>query len=113
MKRLILFIAIICSSLQLLAQDKKDIVTEHYKVNGVCEQCKKRIEDAAYIKGVKYAEWDVSTHDLTVTYNISKTSADAILQSVAKSVHDNDKVKATDKDYHSIPSCCYYRTVSK
>ncbi|MGN6566988.1 MAG: heavy-metal-associated domain-containing protein [Flavipsychrobacter sp.] len=112
MKRFIAFLITILFSTQIFAQNK-DIVTEHYQVNGVCEQCKKRIEDAAYIKGVKHAEWDVKTHDLTVVYRPSKTSAEEILKSVAKAGHDNEKVQATDKDYKDLPSCCYYRTVSK
>ncbi|MBS1689615.1 MAG: cation transporter [Bacteroidetes bacterium] len=112
MKRFIAFLILIFISAQLFAQ-AKDIVTEHYKVNGVCEQCKKRIEDAAYIKGVKRAEWDVKTHELTVVYRPSKTSADEILKSVAKAGHDNEKVQATDEDYEHLPSCCYYRTISK
>lgn len=112
MKRFIAFLITILFSTQIFAQNK-DIVTEHYQVNGVCEQCKKRIEDAAYIKGVKSAEWDVKTHDLTVVYRSSKTSAEEILKSVARAGHDNEKVQATDEDYKGLPSCCYYRTVSK
>ena len=48
-----------------------DVVKASYTVNGVCEQCKKRIEDAAYAKGVKYADWDVDTHLLTLKYDSS------------------------------------------
>jgi len=112
MKRVIAFVLFIFSSFYLFGQDK-DIATEHYKVNGICEQCKKRIEDAAYIKGVKKAEWNVKTHDLTITYRLSKTSANTILTSVAKAGHDNDLVLATDEDYKKLPSCCLYRTIKK
>lgn len=112
MKRLIAFVLFIFSSFYLFGQDK-DIVTEHYKVDGICEQCKKRIEDAAYIKGVKKAEWNVETHDLTITYRPSKTSAKLILGSIAKAGHDNEIVKATEQDYKKLPSCCYYRTIKK
>ena len=89
---------------------KHDIVTGNYIVNGVCEKCKKRIEEAAYIKGVKYADWNVDSHNLTVKYDSSKTSSEVILQSIAKSGHDSEYYKATDEDYNKLPSCCRYRS---
>jgi len=112
MKRLIAFVLFIFSSFYLFGQDK-DIVTEHYKVDGICEQCKKRIEDAAYSRGVKKAEWNVETHDLAIAYRPSKTSAKTILASIAKAGHDTELVKATDEDYKKLPSCCKYRTLKK
>jgi copper chaperone CopZ len=93
----------------VFAQTTKDIVTEHYKVDGVCEHCKKRIEEAAYTKGVKHAEWDVKTHELTVTYKPEKTSADVILKHIADAGHDNEKYKAEDKVYNKLPKCCKYK----
>ena len=90
--------------------DKHDIVTGTYIVNGVCEQCKKRIEDAAYGKGVKYAGWDVATHNLTVKYDSTKTSSVLILKSIAKAGHDSDDFKAEDEDYNKLPACCRYRS---
>ena len=87
-----------------------NIVTGNYLVNGVCDQCKKRIEDAAYIKGVKYAAWNVETHNLTIKYDSSKTSPELILKSIAKAGHDSEKMAATDDDYNKLPSCCKYRS---
>ena len=110
MKRFIVFISLIFSSLYAIAQDK-DIVTEHYKVEGTCEQCEKRIAEAAYIKGVKKAKWDHDTHELTVTYRTSKTSAKEVLAAVARAGHDNEMAKATEKEYSKLPKCCKYRTV--
>ena len=88
----------------------RDIVMAKYKVNGVCEQCKKRIEDAAYIKGVKYADWNVESHDLTVKYDSSKTSFELILKSVAKAGHDSKYFTALPEDYNKLPSCCRYKS---
>jgi copper chaperone CopZ len=93
---------------EVLAGNK--VVKESYTVNGVCVQCKQRIEDAAYIKGVKYADWNVDDHSLTVKYDPTKTSANNILQSIARAGHDNDHFKATDEDYNRLPSCCHYRS---
>jgi mercuric ion binding protein len=113
MKRLMIFFLSIISFSAVFAQDNKDVVTAHYKVDGICEQCKKRIEDAAYIKGVKHAEWNVDTHDLTLVYKPAKTSAEEVLAAIAKAGHDNERVKATDDAYNKLPHCCQYRTTTE
>ena len=87
-----------------------DVVKQTFVVNGVCEQCKKRIEEAAYVKGVKYADWNVETHDLTVRYDSSKTKPEIILQNIANKGHDNQMFKAPDNDYNKLPSCCRYKS---
>lgn len=89
---------------------KHKTVSAVYNVNGVCEQCKKRIEAAAYVKGVRYANWDVETHILTLKYNPDKTSIEVILKNVAGAGHDSELFKATDEDYNKLPACCKYRS---
>jgi mercuric ion binding protein len=106
MKNLIL-ISFLLFSLPVLAQD--EIVTKKLRVEGNCSSCKKRIEEAAYVKGVKRAEWDKKTDTLTVTYNASKTTDDAILQSVAKAGHSSPKFEAPEKAYNKLPQCCKYK----
>ena len=86
------------------------VVTGVYNVNGVCDQCKRRIEDAAYVRGVKFAEWNVDSHALTVKYDSSKTSYETVLKSIARAGHDNELLKATDEDYNKLPKCCLYRS---
>jgi periplasmic mercuric ion binding protein len=110
MKQLIVFFSIIFFSFAALAQQEKDIATETYKVEGNCNMCKKRIENAAYIKGVKRAEWDKHTHELKLVYKPSKTNATAILTSVAKAGHSSDKATVADADYKKLPECCQYKT---
>lgn len=95
---------------QNVSAANKNIITEHHIVNGVCEKCKKRIEDASYIKGVKFAEWNVDSHDLTIVYDTTKTTSMLIMQNIVKSGHDADNMKATDEDYNKLPSCCRYRS---
>ena len=113
MKRLIVFLIIILSSFSMvMAQGGKDIAVEKFKVDGNCDMCKKRIENAAYIRGVKLAEWDKETHILTVTYRPSKTSAEAVATHIAHAGHDTEKVKATEEDYKKLPDCCAYKTAS-
>lgn len=111
MKRLIILSGIIFSSFGAFAQSK-DIATIKDTVDGNCDMCKKRIEQAAFVKGVKRAEWNKDTHILTVIYRPSKTDDKAILQSVAKAGHSSDKVTATEADYNKLPECCHYKTNS-
>lgn len=110
MKRITGILAILLCSLSFsFAQDKKDIATEKIKVSGVCGQCKKRIENAAYINGVKRAEWDKASKELTVTYRPSKTSLKKIEEHIAKTGHDAGEVKAAEGDYNKLPECCAYK----
>ncbi|WP_118972186.1 heavy-metal-associated domain-containing protein [Taibaiella koreensis] len=110
MKRIFGIFALLIASLSFAsAQDKKDITTEKIKVSGTCGQCKKRIENAAYISGVKRAEWDKGTKELTVTYRPSKTTLHQIEEHIAKAGHDAGEVKATEADYSNLPQCCAYK----
>ncbi|MBS1774092.1 MAG: cation transporter [Bacteroidetes bacterium] len=108
MKNLILIITLLFS-VPVIAQDK-DIVTKTFKVDGNCGMCKKRIEEAAFVKGVKRAEWNKGTHVLTVTYKPSKTNDENILKSVAHAGHSSELVKTTDAEYKKLPECCQYKT---
>ena len=108
MKNLIVLISLFLSSVISFAQS--DTKTETFKVDGNCGMCKKRIENAAYIKGVKRADWDKESHSLTVVYRPSKTSPEAIQQSIAKAGHSTEKVEATETDYKKLPECCQYKT---
>ncbi len=94
----------------LFAQSK--MKTDTVSVSGNCGQCKSRIEEASYIKGVKVAEWNKKTKVLTVTYNSEKTTLDQIELAIAKAGHDSKAHKSADKDYKKLPSCCAYRTGS-
>ena len=108
MKQIIAILTIVFSSFTLLAQSS-DVKTESFKVDGNCGMCKKRIEQAAFVKGVKRAEWDKETKMLNVIYRPSKTNTEAISKSIAKSGHNTEAVEASVKDYKSLPTCCQYK----
>lgn len=80
-----------------------------FKVEGVCDMCKKVIENAAFIKGVKYASWDKESGMIEVVYKSAKTSEQLIHESIAKSGYTTEKVKAGDKAYNALPDCCKYK----
>jgi len=110
MKNLILIAIISFLGFTAQAQTKKNKNLKYTtEVNGNCEQCKKRIEKAAFgVPGVKTASWDVSTHQLSVILNEEKSSTKDLNMAVAKAGHDTKEVKATDTDYNNLHSCCKY-----
>ena len=96
--------------LSVQAQEKKNKNAKYtIEVNGNCEQCKKRIEKAAFsVSGVKSANWDVETHQLSLILNEEKTSVLDVKKAIAKVGHDTDEVKAADAVYDNLHSCCKY-----
>ena len=90
-------------------QKKSKNAKYNVEVNGNCEQCKKRIEKAAYsVSGVKSAVWHIDDHMLHLIINEEKTSLKDVKKAVAKAGHDTDDIKATDADYNALHHCCLY-----
>ena len=90
------------------AQEKKNKNAKYtFEVNGNCEQCKKRIEKAAFsVSGVKSATWDIQSHQLSLIINEEKASVEDVKRAVAKVGHDTETVRASDEDYAGLHSCC-------
>ncbi|QQS52712.1 MAG: cation transporter [Bacteroidota bacterium] len=112
MKRLIIFFDLIFLSFifssGVLAQQSNQTEAK-FSVPGVCEQCKARIENAAYIKGVKFCEWNIDTQTLKVVYNSDKVSLESIQNSIASAGHNAGNIEADSIAYKKLPSCCAYR----
>lgn len=86
--------------------------TDHAAINvkGNCEMCKERIEKTAMlVEGVSSATWDMTSKQLHVNYDLSKTNIDGISKAISKVGHDTDKYKAEHAVYESLPGCCKYR----
>lgn len=83
-------------------------VSEKFPVSGNCGMCKSKIEKAAHVSGVKSASWDDVSKILTVNYAPSKVSLEQLHKNVAAVGYDTDTVKANDKTYSELPSCCKY-----
>ena len=104
MKRIVFFLLVVFSFGLANAQNTKRDV---FKVYGNCAVCKKRIETA--IKAdVQSANWDPQTKLLEVSYDASKIKNKKIQQKIAAVGHDTEKVRANDKVYADLPSCCRY-----
>ena len=104
---LVLLIAIFMTSIGF-AQDKNKKMS--FEVDGKCEMCKMRIEKAALkVSGVKYAVWDLPTHELSLVVDERKTNAMEIKSSIAAVGHDSKELKATQEAYDAVHPCCKYR----
>lgn len=108
MKNILILLSLILG-LSAHAQNKK-VVDADIQVEGVCEQCKKRIENAAYIKGVKRVEYSVEKHNLSIFYDSTKTDLKTIEQSISEAGHATENIPANEKAYKSLPACCAYRS---
>lgn len=110
MKNTILLLLIAFVGFSAQAQEKKNKNANYdIEVNGNCEQCKKRIEKAAFgVSGVKSAVWDIDDHTLHLILNEEKSSLADVKKAIAKAGHDTGDVKATKEDYDRLHSCCKY-----
>lgn len=106
----IIFGMLLLVTLSAQAQDKKNKNAKYnIEVNGNCEQCKKRIEKAAFsVSGVKSAEWNMEDHLLRLIINEEKSSLLDVKKAIAKIGHDTEEVKATDEVYENLHHCCKY-----
>lgn len=101
-------IAIMLISVVGMAQDKNKKMT--FEVDGKCEMCKMRIEKAALgVTGVKYASWDIPTHQLSLVMDQRKTNSMQIKSAIAAVGHDTKELKATQEAYDAVHPCCKYR----
>ena len=71
-----------------MKMDMQTAKTETFKVWGNCDLCKARIEKAVKVEGVTNADWSTKTKLLTVTFDPSKTSKDALSKKLALVGHD-------------------------
>ncbi|RNC85086.1 MAG: cation transporter [Winogradskyella sp.] len=107
MKKL-LTIAMLIMSVLAFSQNKN--AKASIEVDGVCGECKERIEKAAIrTKGVKSAVWNIKTHELKLIFDERKTDLKTIAQKLADVGHDTKYIKASDKAYAKVDPCCKYR----
>ncbi|GGD13879.1 heavy-metal-associated domain-containing protein [Hyunsoonleella pacifica] len=104
----IITIAILLIATTTYAQNKN--AKASMEVDGVCGMCKARIEKTCLnTKGVKYAQWDVDTHELKLIFDERKTDTTSIKAQVLAVGHDVKNERATDEAYAKVHPCCKYR----
>ncbi|TAG56853.1 MAG: copper chaperone [Cytophagales bacterium] len=79
-----------------------------FKVFGNCEMCKKTIETALDVKGVKSANWSTESKMIEIAYQADKISESKLHELIAASGYDTEKSKGNDKAYSNLPGCCQY-----
>ncbi len=108
MKRIIMF-CLLFSFLSIYVQAQNANKEEKIviKTSAQCEQCKERIEKAlAYERGVKKAELNLETKEVSVWYKPSKTTPEKIRKAISLVGYDADDVTAEPKAYSKLPACC-------
>lgn len=108
MKKVITVIALLFFATTTFAQEKNKKM--NMEVDGVCEMCKLRIEKAALgVKGVKYALWDIPSHQLSLILDERKTNVMEVKTALVAVGHDTKELKATEEAYNKVMPCCKYR----
>jgi hypothetical protein len=100
-------------SLNACSTPIKNAKTETYKVWGNCGMCQKVIETAAYKKAEAKAAWNKDTKIVSLTFDSTKTNADAVLKRIANAGYDNEKFLAPDDTYAKLPDCCQYNRTKR
>ncbi|MEX0811505.1 MAG: heavy-metal-associated domain-containing protein [Chitinophagales bacterium] len=106
----ILFVFLFVFSFSAFADNANGKKTIEIHVDGICEMCEKRIEDAVYkLKGIQYADWQIESKMLTVTYKSNKVSQEEIEKAIIAVGHDTENFTSPDSAYNKIHNCCKYR----
>ncbi|WP_299056480.1 heavy-metal-associated domain-containing protein [uncultured Polaribacter sp.] len=120
MKKIIVVFSLCLIGFSFQAQEKKEIKKNKnakitLTVDGICGMCKKRIETASLkTKGVKFAIWDVKTHQLNLILDERKTAVAAVQKNILAIGHDillekGRKLVSAKEAYESVHPCCKYR----
>ncbi len=108
MKKSIIVVVAFLITAVTFAQDKNKKLT--MEVDGKCEMCKMRIEKAALgVKGVKFAQWDVASHELSLIFDERRTDPMKVKTAIVNVGHDTKELKASGEAYDSVHACCKYR----
>jgi len=109
MKNIIIVLVLLISPIALSSQKNQVIVKGTLGVKGNCNHCKMRIENAASLPGVKFAEWDKESHRLEVVYKSTKVSKEEIEKSISSVGHKVGDIPADSSAYDALPTCCQYK----
>lgn len=95
-------------------QENTGVKKEVFTVYGECGMCERTIEGSLKnVDGVRLADWNKETDQMTVSFNPKVITLDAIKQKIADVGYDSDTHRAKDEVYKRLPSCCQYERPSK
>ncbi len=104
------FIALMTVSITVSAQETNNKIatdttytTVQFRVEGACEMCKERIEEAAKGKGVQKADWDIDSKILTLQYFPTIANLNKVKDRIVEAGHDLLNKKAKNNVYNALP----------
>ncbi|WP_430906494.1 heavy-metal-associated domain-containing protein [Maribacter sp. 2-571] len=107
MKKMMIALVLLFSTVAFAQEKNKKMA---FDVDGKCEMCKMRIEKAALgVKGVKFASWDIASHQLSLILDERKTDPMKVKTALVAVGHDTKELKASEEAYDSVHPCCKYR----
>lgn len=107
MKFLIALMALVAMSFTMNSQEEGGKKEVEIQTNAQCGECKERIENKLnYTKGIKFAELDLSTKKVLVSYNEKKISVEEIKQVIAEIGYSADDVEPVKTAQEALPKCC-------
>ena len=90
-----------------LSAQKAKLDTVKIKTSAECEMCKSKLEtEVGKMKGVKSVVVDLTTQEVTVVYNSTKTAPDKIKTVISNAGYDADEVPANNRAKSKLPKCC-------
>ena len=111
MKKNILVLVLIVLGLNTWAQKQPKTVETQFWVAGVCGMCEKTIDNAIDVKGVVFADYDLTTHQIKVIYKPSKITEEKLHFLLNDAGYDTEKSTATEEQYSKVHGCCKYRSL--
>ena len=103
MRTLLMIAFVAINSIAVIGQTEEVII----HTSAECGSCKDRIEGKLnYTSGIRFAELDVPSKDLTVKYNPKKITIKEIKEILSELGYDADEVKANPKAVEKLPACC-------
>jgi outer membrane receptor for ferrienterochelin and colicins len=103
-----LLLPLIFSGMFAVAQNNKD-TTATFHVSGLCAQCKQRIEKTLKVRGIRSADWNVATRQVSIVFDPVRMPLEKIHKLIAGAGHDTGLEKASEEVYQALPDCCHYR----
>lgn len=113
MKSIIIIVAVLLISAPAAVAQISNAKTATVKVLGNCDMCETSIEKAGSKKKLYKTDWNVDSKMAVITYDSKKTTADAVLKSIALAGYDNASFLAPDDAYNKLHACCKYERENK
>ena len=111
MKNILLIVILMLLGFGVMAQQYHKA---KFKVWGNCEMCQTKIVKAAKsVEGVKKANWNIATLQMSVKFDVDLTSLDKIQKVIADRGYDNEGFRSEDKIYENLHYCCKYERPQK